>query len=1508
MDVPFRPVTQRWFQQSFSQATPIQAAGWPRIARGEHCLLVAPTGSGKTLAAFLWAIDRVSGASADAPPGVRVLYISPLKALAYDVERNLRAPLAGLKGLWQPTDGPFRDVSVDIRTGDTSAESRRRQLRHPADILVTTPESLYLMLGSQAAATLRTVNTVIVDEVHALAPSKRGTHLSLSLERLGTVAEQDPQRIGLSATVKPAERAAAYLGGDRPVQVVDCSGAPHLDLRVTVPVTDMAAPPPTPSTERGGSLLSDAYQRPDSPTETGSMWTTIAPRLLEDIRRHTSTIVFTNSRGLCERLAQQLNELAGEQVARAHHGSVSHENRRSIEESLKAGELPCIVATSSLELGIDMGVVELVLLVESPRSVSRGLQRIGRAGHHVGGTSRGTIYPKYRADLLEAAVITRQMQRGEIESLSVPQNPLDVLAQQIVAACSVAPQSTAALAGWIRRASPYRHLNHDALVAVLEMLSGQYASDCLADLRPRLSWDRQTDVLTARRGAKSIALLNGGAIPDRGLYTVHVGEDGPRIGELDEEMVHETRKGEVFLLGASSWRVDGITRDRVVVSPAPGEPGKMPFWRGDGPGRPIELGRALGRFVRELGQMPQRQATRYLCAATPLDEAAATNLVAYIAEQHAHTGTLPTDTDITVERFRDELGDWRICILTPFGARVHAPWAMALEHNLSDRLGAVVESLYTDDGIAVRLADSDEVPPVDWLLPEPESVYEAVVQQLPQGALFAAHFRENAGRSLLLPKRRPRARAPLWQQRLKARNLLAAVLGYDQFPVILETYRECLRDVFDMSALHEVLHGIQTRQIRVHTADTPAPSPFAQNLVFAYVATYLYEQDAPVAERRAQALTLNRELLESLLGETEVRTLLDPAIVDELEAELQGLSDERRARDADELEELLRRVGDLTAAELRARTTAAPESWLQVLAAQHRAHPLRLAGDERWVAATDIATYRDALGAPPPAGLPESLLKPVDAPLQRVFARYARSRGPFTAAELARRYSVPRATVDATLETLHRQGRLVRGALRPMGHGTAETEWCDAEILRRLKQRTLAKLRREIAPVEAAALADFLYRWHGLDKPGRGMGALREVVAQLEGAAVSWRTLVHQLLPARVEDFHLDMLDMLSATGQVTWIGVAPSGATDGWIMLLRREQAAALVPPAEAFQPRTEAEQHIVQHLQHRGASFAAELSAAAGLQDQQELESVLWDLVWAGQITNDTFQPLRTLERPRTRRQHRHGPNAPSMLAGRWTRVQDLFANASSPALAAPGAAFHPSLGSETNTTGHDAQTRRAHAHTHMLLQRYGVVSREAPQHEPLVRGFRDVYAVLQTMERAGRVRRGHFVTGLSGAQFAYPAAVEQLRAGANRRSVAPSGAQVLAAQDPANIYGALLPWPQRHDASLPTPKRKSGAWLIQHQGHPLAYLEANARSLHTFAHLHDNADTWPVLIDGLRHVAAAQRSNALYLEKIDGKPARQAPVAPTLLEAGFVADHKRLTLIPEAAPSPEASALPR
>ncbi len=1514
----FSMLTRAWFENAFAAPTPAQVGAWEAIAGGGNALVVAPTGSGKTLAAFLQAIDHLVGAPpVDPKRRLRVLYVSPLKALAADVERNLRAPLAGLRAVAARLGQPLPPLTVDMRTGDTPADARRRFPVKPPDILITTPESLFLLLTSQAREALRQVETVIVDEVHSVVGTKRGAHLALSLERLDELLARPAQRIGLSATVRPLDEVARFLGGQQPVTVVAPPSQKSFDLNVVVPVEDMAAigeppavPPPseqpreprtsTPSSP--GAAPSSSPPGPPPPfagpdgldglafggtepaddPERRSIWPHIDERLLELIRAHHSTIVFTNSRRLAERVCARLNELAGEDIARAHHGSVSREQRVQIEEDLKAGRLRAVVATSSLELGIDMGAVELVVQVEAPSSVAQGLQRIGRAGHQVGAVSRGVIFPKFRGDLVEAAVVVERMRAGAIEAMRYPRNPLDVLAQQIVAMVAMEEWTVERLEALVRRSAPFAELPRSALESVLDMLSGRYPSDEFAELRPRLNWDRVEGRLVGRAGAQRLAVTSGGTIPDRGLFGVYlVGERETRVGELDEEMVYESRVGEVFTLGASSWRIESISHDRVLVSPAPGQPGKLPFWHGDALGRPIELGRALGAFLRELVALEPEARMRRLADAG-LDTNAATNLVQYLGEQLDATGALPDDRTIVVERFRDELGDWRLCLHSPFGAQVHAPWAQAIEARVRERLGLDVQTMYTDDGIVVRLPEADEAPPSDSVLFDPEEVEDLVVGQVSASTLFASRFRECAARALLLPRRRPGQRTPLWQQRQRSAGLLQVASRYGSFPIVLETVRECLQDVFDVPGLAELMASVARREVRVVEVDTPFPSPFASSLQFGYVAAFMYEGDAPLAERRAQALSLDRSILAELLGREELRDLIDPAALADLELELQLLTANRKVPGPDALHDALRMLGDLSVDEAAARA-ADPEAvagWLAELEASRRALRLRIAAQDRWVAIEDAARFRDALGAAMPTGVPKAFLEPVDDPVGDLVGRWARTHGPFLPDEPARRLGLGVAVVADTLARLEVAGRVVQGEFRPGGSGR---EWLDAEVLRRLRRRSLAALRKEVEPVAQDALARFLLAWQGVGTAGprrADLDALYQVIEQLQGAAVPASALERQVLPGRLPEYSPGLLDQLCAAGEVVWVGAGPLGSDDGWVSLYLADQAPLLLPeplPVELSPLAIAVRDALAGH----GAMFFRQLSDAVGSTNDTELLLAIWELVWAGLVTNDTMAPLRGLlaggvrSAGRTARGRRTGrprrPALPSRLgppagAGRWSLVP------------------------ERSSDG----TRRLHAAAEQLLERHGVVTRGAVIAERVAGGFAGVYPVLKAMEEAGRCRRGYFVDALGGAQFAVPGAVDRMRSLADRASAQDRREPqtvVLAAADPANPYGAALSWPERSATAADgqpaaerpghRPGRKAGAVVILVDGELILYVERGGRTLLTFS---DEPDRLRRAADALALAVRDGALGRLAVERADGGEVYSSPMARALTEAGF------------------------
>jgi ATP-dependent Lhr-like helicase len=1463
----FSPRTRDWFAGAFAGPTPAQEQAWPAIASGEHVLISAPTGSGKTLAAFLYAIDQL----AQDPPSessserrISLVYVSPLKALSYDIDRNLRTPLRGIGA----------DLRVAVRTGDTPQKERQAMLRDAPDILITTPESLYLMLTGRAQSLFEGTRWCIVDEIHAVASTKRGAHLALTLERLTQAAGADVQRIGLSATQNPLEEVGRFMVGPRRrCRIVDASAAARkqLDLKIHVPVESMVEPDDTPAPSLDPLEGGEATRR--------SIWPAIYPELVELIKAHKSTILFVNNRRGAERLAIRLNDLADEEIARSHHGSLAREERTVVEEMLKAGELPCLVATSSLELGIDMGAVDLVIQVESPKSVARGLQRIGRAGHSVGDVSRGRIFPKFRADLLECAVVARRMREAQIETTVVPRNALDVLAQQIVAIAAAAPDdqpvSVDDLYALITRTYSYAELPRAQFENVLDMLDGRYPSQEFAELRPRIVWDRIAGMIRARPGARQLAVTNAGTIPDRGLFAVTL-PDGRRVGELDEEMVYEARPGQTFLLGATTWRIEEIGRDRVIVTPAPGLPGAVPFWKGDTLGRPKELGEAIGAFARWAVDQPAEVLERDY----DLDERAARNLLEFLAEQQAATRVIPSDRAIVVERFRDEIGDWRLCVLTPFGGRVHAAWSLALSARIRDEAGLESDAIYSDDGIIVHLPDAEEPPSADLVMLQPDEIEDLVVAELGSSALFGARFRENAGRSLLIPRARPGKRTPLWQQRLKAQSLLEVAKKYGDFPVVLETYRECLRDVLDVPGLIELLTRLHRREITLVEVETPTASPFASSLLFDYVATYMYEGDTPNAERRAAALSLDRDLLRELLGQEELRDLIDPGALASVEADLQCLSEMAQATGRDGLLDVLRRVGDLSLHELRARVLAGlePASMLDELAAERRVARLRINGEERWIDATDAGLYRDALGAAPPGGLPAAFLEDVPDALSRLLRRYGATHGPFTTGEVRVRYGID---ASAALRELDRAGDLVQGELRP---GGSTREWCDPEVLRRLRRASLAVLRKEIEPAEQRELARFLPAWQGVDRhprSGAGIDRLREVLVPLQGLALPADVWERDILPRRTGAYSPSWIDQLCAAGDVVWIGAGALGRNSGRVALYFREDLALLGPPPyRGAVPDSDAHRAVRERLA-TGACFFTDLLVDVSL-SPEEIQEALWDLAWAGAATNDAFAPLRAprltlaraqrdqLRRGNARRAGRFGAgrrrdSASAQVQGRWSLTEPLLRG-----------------------FGNDPVAQRR-ALGELLLERYGIVTREQVLAEGIVGGFSAIYAELGQLETLGVARRGYFLEGLGGAQFALPGAVERLRARPADRTEE-AAPLVLAAVDPAQPYGAALPWPKR-DGERRRPARTAGAYVVLVGGDPVLYLERGGKALQTLVEAED-ARLETALSALVDHVRSGQIKR-LALEKVDGASAMSSPLAPALTALGFQEGPRRLTL---------------
>lgn len=1515
----FSPIVHNWFSEELGEPTRAQIEAWPAIERGEHTLLLAPTGSGKTLAAFLVAINRLmfergtanlasKAPSADLIDGVSVLYISPLKALGVDVERNLHRPLVGIQQAAETSGVPYQLPTVAIRSGDTDPTERRRIAKTPPDILITTPESLYLILTSKARDILRNVDTVIIDEIHSMVASKRGSHLFVSLERLEELRRRTnpdrpaAQRIGLSATQRPLDEVARLLGGanlapeadsvirPRNVTIVEAGQKRQLDITIEVPVEDMSQLAEAQPKKQTGK----ARQRIPQPA-ISSIWPAIHPRLVELIRSHNSTMIFVNSRRLAERLAGAINDEADEEIALAHHGSLARDARFDIESRLKQGRLPAIVATSSLELGIDMGAVDLVIQVAAPPSIASGLQRIGRSGHTVGAVSQGIIFPRYRGDLLACAAASDRMLKGEVEETFYPRNPLDVLAQQIVAIVSEGPISADAVYQLVHCSAPFVDLPRSSFEGVLDLLSGRYPSDEFYELRPRINWDRINGELSPRTGSQRVAILNAGTIPDRGLYGVFLlgkeGEANSRVGELDEEMVHEIHPGDVFLLGASSWRVIEITQDRVLVSPAPGQPGRMPFWKGEGPGRPLEFGKAIGSLARRLLDMKRDDALQQLTEHHGLADQASENLLKYLEAQIEATGEIPCDRTIIVEAGVDEVGDWRIVILSSFGARIHAPLASAVVSRLREASNGQIDVMWSDEGIIFRLPAADELPSTTLLFPPADDIEDILVQELSNTALFASHFRENAARALLLPRHRPGKRTPLWLQRRKSADLLTVASRYPSFPMMLETYRECLRDVFDLPGLKTLLSGVQDQSIAVRHVQTETPSPFASAVLFSYTGNFIYDADAPLAERRAQALAIDHRQLQELLGEIDYRELLDPEVLRQLSRELQRLDTQYPVRSMDGLHDFLLSLGDLSSDEVaqRCESDAADhdsDEWIAELLAQRRILEICIANEQRLIAAEDASRYRDALDVNLPSGIATSLLAPVDDPLIDLISRFARTHGPFVADEICRRFGLDEKSVKTTLIELSETGRVVAGNFESVASTTdsisedpSNHQWCDANVLRTLKQRSLTRVREQIKPVAHETCTRFLIDWHGIGRRRKGTEALLDVVEQLQGLAIPASCLERDILPARLPEYRPGELDELCAAGEVVWQGCGTLGNNDGRIALFLADRFDPLrhSPADQTEEPVDDIADQLRQFLAANGAVFFGAIQSSIG-GFQNDVFDALWRLVWNGEVTNDTLTPIRSLHRSSAssttsrRGQTPSGRRSSSRRSGRRRSQR--------PALI-PGTEGRWSLLTPNDET--ISTTEQKMEQVRQLLDRIGIVTRESVGAENVVGGFTSVYPILRALEDSGQIRRGYFIKGLGAAQFAAPGADERLRNLATADDPANAHTVVVSAIDPANPFGTVIPWPELAAGQAPKPQRTAGALVIICGGFTIGYMNRGLDSLTTFRQSADEAHSLTAVIASTIAELARSRGPIL-LTSIDGVDADQSELAPVFVAAGF------------------------
>jgi ATP-dependent Lhr-like helicase len=1492
----FHPLVREWFRETLGEPSAPQVRGWPAIAEGEHTLILAPTGTGKTLAAFLWELNELirEGAQEPLANAIHVLYISPLKALNNDIQRNLEGPLAELQQRFGAVGERFPEIRVAVRTGDTPASARARMLRRTPHVLITTPESLHIMLTTvRGRGMFSAVRAVIVDEIHAIAGTKRGSHLALTLERLEHLCEHAPQRIGLSATQKPLEEIAKFLGGCvendfRPVTIVDCGLVKRMEVAVRSPVQDL------------GKI-------------GGTIWPSVTPLVLNAVRENRTTIVFVNNRAQAEKMAARLNALAEEEIALPYHGSLSRERRLALERSLKAGQLRALISTSALELGIDIGTVDLVLQLQSPKRVSSGLQRVGRAGHSLAATSRGVFVPTFRDDGMEMLAIVRAMKEGDVEPTRVVQNALDVLAQVIVAATAVEDWVSAELYALVRRAYSYHGLTREAFDEVLAMLAGKYPSDVAAELDARVSWDRTTDRVTATRASRMVAIVNGGTIPDRGLYTVNL-PDRTRLGELDEEFVHETRVGDVFQLGSSTWRVQTIEHDRVIVIPAPGAPARMPFWHGEYGARSAHLTARVGELRRTLADAKDDAALARIQEAYECDLATARSLAVYAQEQRAVTGVVPDDRVLVAEHFRDEVGSVRVVLHTPFGGRVNAPWGMALAQRFREALQVDVQVQTTDDGIMLRLSQLDSAPPLQLLHGlSPEEATQRITTEVGDSSLFGARFRMNAARALLLPRGNPRRRMPLWLQRLKAQDLLEVVREFPSFPILVETYRDVLQDAFDLAALRSVLREIEDGRIVIRAVQTNVPSPMAHSLQFGFVMDWMYADDTPRAERAAALLSVDTALLEDLLGTPgELEENLSAAL-HEMLARRRGTHSDRRARTADELAILLDHAGDLALEELRDRvseaaTTGDPAA--DLLASGRILEisiPTANGIARRFVLVESLPRYLSAFGG---IVVPENV--PVafrhasltdTAARKDVLARFLALAGPVTVDEIRQRYDFDPVWTERRLADLTGRGKLVRGRFSLPGAESA-VRWCTRRLVEQARRRALALARRQVEAVPFESFALFVQRWQHVTPESRLQGddGVAEAVRQLYGIARPPLGWVSDYLPARADDVRAAALSQMSASGELVWAGEGArdrSGTAHGGrlraVRFVRRgtERAwlAAITEPVLSERARTVAAQ-----LGSRGASFFFELQQATSL-GTHALRDALNELVVAGLVTNDTIEALGHVARWRPLFSDRR-PGEPD--PARWLPA-DFVPSPNRPVVQRRVNVRRLPKWKRPDKDGGDAPwpgrwsllDRSATASRHLeeeestlaaivarqWLDRYGVACRDLWRRERPPVPWRAIYRELRRMELRGDVRRGYFVKGLAGAQFALPAAVEQLRAAA---AADDDRLVIIAASDPANMWN--LPMSTDPGAAPDAFARPRGAraLLVMQLGRVILTTDAQGQNVAVRPDL--SAELVTIAVKALIQHIATRRGRDIVVETINGQSAATSAQSPAFVAAGL------------------------